>query len=257
MSESSSQYTIVPVLLISGCVLWFVAFLLLPALGRNKHHHTPMRNSANLRGIAQSTVIFGNSNNDRLPGLSHNGELLTGPDVQAHGNTRTGASFHARLWVLANSSYVGGELLMNPQEHGTLTKWVSGQNCTSLNTSYAGLQIGDGSAALTTANNDGRAAEWKNNANSQVVWFGDRLLIPTDTADTAVQSLWTTTKGDWKGNIVWGDVHAGFEQSQKGFTTQYDTALNTNDNLFITQGTPIATENPTVDAKANATLIYY
>ena len=130
MSESSSQYTIVPVLLVSACVLWFAA-LLFPALGSARPNRSDMKNLSHFRGIAQSSIIFGNSNNDHFPGLSSNGEILTGPAVQAHGNAQTGASFHARLWVLANSSYVGGELLMNPQEHGTLTKWVSGQNCTS------------------------------------------------------------------------------------------------------------------------------
>ena len=255
MSESSSQYTIVPVLLVSACVLWFAA-LLFPALGSARPNRSDMKNLSHFRGIAQSSIIFGNSNNDHFPGLSSNGEILTGPAVQAHGNAQTGASFHARLWVLTNGQFVGGDLLIAPY-NDTLTKWVSGQNCTSLNTSYAGLQIGDDSAALTTANNDGRAAEWKNNANSQAIMFGDRLLVPTDTEDSAVQSIWTTTTGNWKGSVVWGDVHGGIEQSQKGFTTRYLAATNTNDNLFITQGTPTATENPTVDAKANAMLIYY
>ena len=256
MSEPAPQSNIVSVLLVLGCVLWIGIFL--PAIGSSRPRlgANPRKNAANLRNITQSMIIFGNSNNDKLPGLSTNGSILTGPDVQAYGNAQTGASFHARMWPLLNGQFVGPDILIAPY-NDTLTKWVSGQNCTSLNTSYAGLQIGNGPSALTTADNANRAEEWANNANSQAILLSDRLLVPTNTADTTVQSLWTTSKGDWKGTVLWGDVHAGFEQSQKGFTTRYISATNTNDNIFITQSTATATENPTVDVSGNAMLIYY
>jgi hypothetical protein len=256
MSEEAPQNNIVSVVLVLGCLLWFGA-LLLPALGSPRRGGSnQMKNSANLRGIDQSMVIFGNSNNDYLPGLSNNGTILTS-SVQSHGTAQSGAAFHARLWILLNGQYIGGDLITNPQD--SLSKWVTGQNCTSANTSYAGLQIGSTQNAIDTTRHEGRASEWKNNANSQAIMFSDRLYIPSNIADNSVQSVWTSSRGDWKGNLVWGDNHAEFQQTHKGFTTRYLATTETNDNLFATQSSPGVSEEPaaTGNSTSNAMMIYF
>ena len=200
-------------------------------------------------------MIYGNSNNDFFPGIDSHGKILPPSPTSTGSTTASGAAFSSRLWILLHYHYIGGDLLISSYGD-SLTKWVSGNSVTTNNFSYAGLQIADTPDALTPGANAGRFAEWKNNANSAAVLFSDRLYVPTETANAAVQSLWTTQKGDWKGNVVWGDVHAGFEQSNHGFTTKYNGISNTHDNLFVTAAAAGTSEGSTVP-DANAMLIYY
>lgn len=55
-------------------------------------------------------------------------------------------------------------------------------------------------------------------------------------------SIWTSTAGDWCGNLVWSDTHMWFEQCGRGFTTRYQAAVTTNDNLFQSSNGPTCTE---------------
>jgi len=207
----------------------------LPMLGKARRTQNKMKHAANLRGITQSWLIFGKSNNDFLSGLDARGKILA-PSLAATGSaTDSGAALSSRLWILLNSQYIGADLLRNPQD-GLITKWTSGRSVTSGHYSYAGLQIADGPAAMTPGANLGRFAEWKSSASSKVILLSDRIY--SGTSDATIQSVWTTNAGDWKGDVVWGDCHADWAMSHRGFETRYDRVTNTGDNLFATQQSP-------------------
>lgn len=240
------------------CVLAYGGLMFAPVVACNRRTSHQMKNSANLRGIAQSMVIFGNSNDDFLPGFDKKGNLLPASPSSTGSLVNTGAAGSSRLWVLLDGKYIGPDLLINHQQRDRTT-WTAGTAFTTSHFSYAALQIGDSATATTTKHHDGRAAEWKNNANSRAIWMGDRKQGKSD-ADADVQTevyeyreylwgLFTSYRkqvGPWKGNLVWGDVHAGYEQSHYGFTTRYSAATNSNDNLFVTASGKGITETSAV-----------
>ena len=79
-------------------------------------------------------------------------------------------------------------LLLNPKD--SLSVW-STDAVTTGNQSYAMLEI------TTNANDAGRQAEWKDNANGAAVLITDRN-IGTDNTDSNATERWTTAPGDWR-----------------------------------------------------------
>lgn len=259
--RNKRAFTLIELLVVISIIALLIG-ILLPALGAARRTANQMKNSANLRGIAQSFAIFGNSNNDYLPGLSNGGAILAASTSGVGiANAGTGAGAGARFWILLNGQYIGGDLLLNPQD--SLNKWASGQGVGTANNSYAGLAIGDTSNSTSTAAHEGRAAEWKNNANSQAILLSDRIYsatTPSTNIDSTGQSVWTTTAGDWKGNLVWGDVHAEFAQTNRGFQTRYLATNNTYDNLWLTStNATTANDMPTTSmtSGSNAYMVYF
>ena len=245
-------FTLVELLVVVSIIAMLVG-ILLPALHSARRSSQQMRNSANLRGLTQAMAIFSDSNNTYFPGLSTSGLIRTGSAVSA-GNGTTGGSFHSRLWVILNGEFTSGELCLNPLD--TLTKWTTGNSCTSANTSYAGLNLTDSPFVTGTTQNAGRVAEWRSNTSSRVALMSDRLVVPGATGDTLVQSVWTTTTGDWKGCVAWGDARVEFQSSNLGFNTVYRDATTTNDNLFVPRAGGGATESAT-NSTANAFMTYF
>lgn len=232
-------------------LLFLVAAVILPSLGPHGRDASPMKNSSQLRGIHQGMVIYADSNNGFLPGLNASGETVAdGPETGFSGDSTTAA---ARMWVLLNGQFFTGELAINPKDHKR--KWAVGA-VTKDNFSYAMLSIAD------TAAERGRREEWKDNANSQALLMSDRALrtgldAGAGVPDRVIRSVWTTASGDWKGNVVWGDNHAGLEQSHKNFQTRYVKATATGDNLFADgDENPAGASEPGTTPGANAFMIY-
>jgi prepilin-type N-terminal cleavage/methylation domain-containing protein len=245
-------FTLVEILVVISIIALLIG-ILLPSLAGARKTASELRNTSNLRGIDQSAVIYGNGNNSNLPGLSTSSQILTGYAVSM-GNNTTGGSFHSRLWILLNGQFLGGDLLISPNE--TLAKWTSGNSCTSANTSYAGLNLTDTAFVTGTGPNVGRLAEWKNNASGQAILMSDRLYVTGNNQDTSVQSIWTGAISDWRGSIVWGDNHAEFTKSNRGFITRYLAYQTTDDNLFVSSASAGITD-ATPNSTSNAFLIYF
>jgi prepilin-type N-terminal cleavage/methylation domain-containing protein len=250
--RSIRAFSLVEVLVVISIIALLIS-ILLPSLASARKTAVELKNTANLRGIDQSAVIYGNGNNSNLPGVGPNNQISVGSVVSA-GNSTTGGSFHSRLWVLLNGQYLGGDLIMSPSE--ILAPWTTGNSCTSSNTSYAGLNLTDSPFVTGTGPNVGRLAEWKNNASGQAILMSDRLYVTSDKMDDSVQSIWTYSKSDWKGSIVWGDSHAEFVKSNHGFITRYLAFQTTDDNLFVSSSTVGITDSAP-SSSSNAFMVYF
>lgn len=233
-------------LIFTAVVLILAAAVILPFL--TSHQHRPawqMVNSSQLRGQHQGLVIYAQSNNSRLPGMGTDGEILPASLDATGSKTQDGSVAASRYWILLNGSFIAPPLLLNPKDN--LALWTTGQ-LTTANHSYAMLRITSTNADLE------RREEWADNANGAAVLISDRNIGP-DSTDAKAQSLWTTTPGDWRGGVAWGDNHVSFEMSHRlttttiyGTNTHYKT---TNDNLFATgpvKGVTEASTRPSANA---------
>lgn len=240
--RSTRGFTILQLLgVVTGSAICFVILIAALDPPRRRGGCCQSKTSRELRGIHQSMVIFAQSNNTWLPGLDSEGIPL--PNGTATGNSGNGDAAAARFWVLLNGQFIPGSMLINPQE--SLTAWSGGGTLTPAQYSFAALDI-----SVERGGAQARWSEWRDNANSQAALMSDRN-VGSSAADAAVRSLWTTTPGDWRGYLVWGDNHAGFEQSNRGFTTRYAGVTTTNDNLFASTASAGVTDNAS-DSGANA-----
>ncbi len=228
-----------------GCAL--LIGILLPALGAARRTANQMKNSSQTRGIHQSMVIYAQNNNAHLPGLDSTGAILFPNSKEfsaVSGNTYAGGSMSARYYILLNGSFVAGDLLINPQD--VLAKW---SNSTQMPTpdqfSYSLLRIADSPKGTTLGNQDARAEEWADNANSQAILIVDRNSASSNDS-SAVRSVWSTSSGfgaDWKGTVLWGDNHAEFLNATNArlgplsLTTRFGKTVNSDDFLFNEKGT--------------------
>lgn len=243
--RKTRAFTLIELLVVISIIALLIG-ILLPALGAARRTANQMKNSSQLRGQHQSMVIYASSNNTYLPGLNSAGTELAATDG-AVGGSGVGSSVSARYFILLNGQFIPGDLMINPQD--TKTKWTTGAVLGTTNYSYAMLKIS------STTDDSGRLSEWRDNANSQAIFITDRQA-GNGPQDNSVKSVWTTTAGDWRGNLVWGDNHAEFVQSNRGFTTRYAAVTNTNDNIFATSGAVAGiSENITGTSAQNAYVV--
>lgn len=255
--RQTRAFTLIELLVVISIIALLIG-LLLPALNAARKAAQRAENSSRIRGIHQNMVIFSNGNNGNYPGLKSNGTLIrnTQADREMYGimfGVGHGRQTRIRMAVLLNNNYVTADYVVSPGE--TLTQWEGPHQTVSVDSySYAMLTLGGQTGQNTTGalypwvrNND-----WKDTANADAVVISDRNVAMDGVGNNAaesdadgvkdkVQSIWTTTPGDWRGHVGWNDNHVTFETNCLLTKTRYTGGqatlqqtnnTNTGDNLF-------------------------
>jgi prepilin-type N-terminal cleavage/methylation domain-containing protein len=239
-------FTLIELLVVISIIALLIG-ILLPALGAARKTANQMKNSTQIRGQQQGCVIYAQSNNTYLPGMTTAGGIQPPPIV----NGPDGSTVGVRYYDLLAGSFISPQLMANPQDSG-ITLW-STNTVFSTNYSYCMLCI------TTSVNDAGRQAEWRDNANGAAVLISDRNTVNVSSAqnDANEKSVWVTAVGTWTGSTVFGDNHVAFQQSNKLSTTSiYNSVSTTSDNLFVSTSTSAAADN-TSDSTANAYMVYW
>ena len=227
-------FTLIELLVVISIIALLIA-ILLPALGAARNSARKLKSATQLRGLHQAIVIHSNDNKEFYTGLNAKGADLDSADC---GNSGEGVTVEARYWVLLDGDYLTKDILISPGEVNPRETWINGDPITLRHYSYAMLSIAG--TVDQAPDEGGRAAEWTQSLNTQAIVVSDRNTGRN--ASSGVESIHTSTAGDWKGSVLWNDNHVGFEQNHI-FETRYGSgALNIdanqegNDNLFHRAG---------------------
>ncbi|MFK7790850.1 MAG: type II secretion system protein [Phycisphaeraceae bacterium] len=277
-------FTLIELLVVISIIALLIA-ILLPALSSARQSARQMQNSTQLRGIHQGMFAFSQENKTWFPGFASNGQPLKGGGSVAHVSTpgstyRTagfGTNHNRRAAILFELNYFPPEYMVSPgdptivvPEAGTT---VGTSNVSARNYSYAMLEVNfmGKTNQLWAAANVGlqyipspRAMEWRDTVSAQAILFSDRAIADsgaagnvTDPNQTNFHSIWTEQgSGKWSGSVQRNDGSVTFDQTPRGFTTEYEGgSLNTDDHLFQDDRTGILNANARLShANATATL---
>ncbi len=256
-------FTLIELLVVISIIALLIA-ILLPALGAARRTARRMQGTANLRGIQQAFVTQGNSNKERFAGMNSKGQILGANTRTTGSGANHGGHVTSRFWIMLKGEFFTPEYIISPSETETREEYETPTGNTVVavendNYSYALLQIRNGNPVTTGSGNPRpfsvlaadapRAAEWRQSLNSQAVIACDRATSENNSVgDNDIRSIHTDEDGEWRGSLVWGDGHAGFEQEQFHETKYGSGGLNRPtgtgdaDNLF--DDTRVVNTNP-------------
>jgi len=149
---------------------------------------------------------------------------------------RTGANPSVRLELLLRHDFFTGRYIISPAEQNR-TPWDHGdQPLTAEQFSYAMSRLTLAEEQTGELHPHPRNGEWRDTSNSMAAVLSDRNT-PGDSEELgqpdAVQSIWTTEPGDWRGSVGWNDNHVTFESGPLLSQTQYGKGRRaSDDNLF-------------------------
>lgn len=195
--------TLVPVVLMIA--------ILLPALGAARRAARQMKNTTQIRGIAQGFSIYGGNNGGYYPGIDEYGNPVD-------------LTVENRFGVLLDNNMFTGEYLISPSE--TKTVWRSGP-LTTANYSFALSDISE---------KGGRRSEWWKSINGMAITISDRNT-GASAADADVMSVHTGYPGDWAGSIGRNDGSASFENTHEQDVQYGKGQAYPFDNIFEMTGT--------------------
>jgi prepilin-type N-terminal cleavage/methylation domain-containing protein len=263
--QKRNAFTLIELLVVISIIALLIG-ILLPALGAAKRVAYQMKSNTQIRGIGQGCILFSQGNNGWYPGLNGSGlgDATVATGANAYSIPSPQSNFLPGLARLLNGSYFTPGYLISPAETNTATivtasaTAASGAAMTTAQTSYALSQVqfgivATGGGAISTSDT-GRAPEWKDNTNTLAVVLGDRVLSQgsefagvTDITAASARSIWTTTDGDWRGGVVFGDNSTSFLTTTTT-STKYPTTENTQDNILLA-ATDAAAANTSDNAK--------
>jgi hypothetical protein len=225
------------------CVVLLGLAVILPILSAQRRASRQRGLAGQLRGVQGAMVLFAQGNNNYYPCFNGNDlTSFTTPAGWSQG-ARDGREVSQRLAMLLLQNFFSGEYIISFSEESKKTIWTQG-TVTTANYSCAMLQLPqppDPATATMTqpAPLDGRLKEWSNTINTLAPVLSDRSMVIDPTMKTT--SLWVTSTNsssptNWRGTVVWNDMHASFESSSTLPTTRYGQTDNTNDDLFTATG---------------------
>ena len=138
-----SGLSLIELVVIAAIIFMVILILMLALRVRPRRGLHP--NSTNIRTLIQSMRIYGNANNEKLPGLC-DGCGVDGANVVPAGqieySAADGLTVEGRYAILIEGGYIEPEILVSPGDDGT-QPFVTGcdRAISRLNYSYSLLQI--------------------------------------------------------------------------------------------------------------------
>jgi len=216
-----SAFTLIELLVVISIIALLIG-ILLPALGAARRTARAMQSNTQIRGIQQGMFIFSQSNKDLYPGLDKltndaNDALTNAGQIKTYNSNwgLAGGDVPARYIICLNADLFVPAYLVSPFESNSqVQEWVGDGTVTYTESSpihsYALPRI------RNNANmSQGRAYEWRAEANASAVVVSDRLFrntgaaVATVAADSTTHySLQSTEQpGQWTGGISFNDNH--------------------------------------------------
>lgn len=242
--NTRKAFTLIELLVVISIIALLIG-ILLPALGAARRTARQLQNSTQLRGIHQGAFTYAQSNDSWLPGMrtfdASSMANTFGVDPRTFGGgAAAGQWAEGRFILMVEEDLYTPEYMISPAEVNTnVQEWDSQAADNSYNqsdnqyvSSYAISQL---VRFVPNQPAEGRAREWRDNANGEALVVSDRLTSGVANAPETHQSIWTGDQLGWKGTLTFNDNHTGFVNSSEteNQTNYANEGSDMADNIFL------------------------